>query len=120
MTLPSQVVVIALVRAVPTVLNVFMVCLISWLIFAMIKVEHFNGKFAYPLDNVTKKRLSDAELATKWSSLAANYTWLNPLVNFDNVFNAYLALLQVVCLCSHNHFCHYPSIDREFSKAGNP
>lgn len=40
-----QVVVNALVQAIPSIFNVLLVCLIFWLIFAIMGVQLFNGKF---------------------------------------------------------------------------
>ena len=50
--------------------------------------------------NANEERINLTEVANKTvcDSLAEtmNYTWISPKINFDNVFNAYLALLQVV------------------------
>ena len=43
--LVSQVVVNALVQAIPSIFNVLLVCLIFWLIFAIMGVQMFAGKF---------------------------------------------------------------------------
>ena len=40
-----QVVVNALVQAIPSIFNVLLVCLIFWLIFAIMGVQMFAGKF---------------------------------------------------------------------------
>ena len=41
----SQVVVNALVQAIPSIFNVLLVCLIFWLIFAIMGVQLFAGKY---------------------------------------------------------------------------
>ncbi len=45
MSLQSQVVVNALVQAIPSIFNVLLVCLIFWLIFAIMGVQMFAGKY---------------------------------------------------------------------------
>ena len=42
---PLQVVVNALVQAIPSIFNVLLVCLILWLIFAIMGVQMFAGKY---------------------------------------------------------------------------
>ena len=41
----NQVVVNALVQAIPSIFNVLLVCIIFWLIFAIMGVQLFAGKF---------------------------------------------------------------------------
>ncbi|KAF1660148.1 Sodium channel protein type 5 subunit alpha, partial [Aptenodytes patagonicus] len=94
-----RVVVNALVGAIPSIMNVLLVCLIFWLIFSIMGVNLFAGKFGKCV-NVTEE---DSEL----NSLIDNITdcrmynntgkifWVNLKVNFDNVGSGYLALLQV-------------------------
>lgn len=43
--LKFQVVVNALVQAIPSIMNVLLVCLIFWLIFAIMGVQLFAGKY---------------------------------------------------------------------------
>jgi Ion transport protein len=49
-----QVVVNALVQAIPSIFNVLLVCLIFWLIFAIMGVQLFAGKY-FKVSNLTKK-----------------------------------------------------------------
>lgn len=95
-----KVVVNALVQAIPAIANVLLVCLIFWLIFAIIGVQLFAGKF-YSCQYITEfgmERVS-ADIVpdeTKCKSMNGSYTWYNPQVNFDNVLKGYLCLFQVV------------------------
>lgn len=41
----TQVVVNALIQAIPSIFNVLLVCLILWLIFAIMGVQMFAGKY---------------------------------------------------------------------------
>ncbi|KAF5893921.1 sodium channel protein type 4 subunit alpha B-like isoform X2, partial [Clarias magur] len=95
-----RVVVNALVGAIPSIFNVMLVCLIFWLIFSIMGVNLFAGKFYYcfnttseeyfPIDVVNNK--SDCfELMNNDSDVR----WVNTKVNYDSVAMGYLALLQV-------------------------
>uniref|UniRef100_A0AAQ4Q4G4 Sodium channel protein n=1 Tax=Gasterosteus aculeatus aculeatus TaxID=481459 RepID=A0AAQ4Q4G4_GASAC len=93
-----RVVVNALLGAIPSIMNVLLVCLIFWLIFSIMGVNLFAGKYYYcvntttdlvfPLDVVNNK--------TDCLKLANDSArWKNVKINFDNVGAGYLALLQV-------------------------
>ncbi len=94
-----QVVVNALLGAIPSIFNVLLVCLIFWLIFSIMGVNLFAGKFGYCVNRTTdepflasvvKNRNACDELGNDVAR------WKNVKVNFDNVGWGYLALLQVV------------------------
>ncbi|XP_066265874.1 sodium channel protein type 4 subunit alpha B-like [Branchiostoma lanceolatum] len=89
-----RVVVNALVKAIPSIMNVLMVCLVFWLIFAIMGVQLFGGQFFKCVDE-NNKRLPINITDTKEECLMKNYTWINSKINFDNVGQAYLVLFQV-------------------------
>ena len=89
-----RVVVNALVQAIPSIFNVLLVCLIFWLIFAIMGVQLFAGKYFKCVDN-DKKVLDPQLIPDKNTCLAENYTWENSRMNFDHVGKAYLCLFQV-------------------------
>jgi len=93
-----QVVVNALVQAIPSIFNVLLVCLVFWLVFGIMGVTLFSGRFSSCEDS--EQNLADAELVPdkfKCLELAhLNYSWTNPTINFDSVPAAYLSLFQVV------------------------
>jgi len=94
-----QVVVNALIQAIPAIFNVLLVCLVFWLIFSIMGVNLFGGRFRSCVDvdgNVINVSIIDSELSCLNKSVEMNVTWKNPKINFDNVFLAYLALFQVV------------------------
>ena len=91
-----RVVVNALIQAIPSIFNVLLVCLIFWLIFSIMGVQMFGGKFWRCLDPVSQEVISFEIASNKFECLERNLTWSNPQINFDNVPNAYLALFQVV------------------------
>ena len=94
-----QVVVNALIQAIPSILNVLVVCLVFWLIFSIMGVNLFSDKYGRCVDNEGEK-LSPDVVDNKTVCLnmdpSYNYTWVVPDISFDNVGIGYLALLQVV------------------------
>ncbi|XP_015741030.1 sodium channel protein type 4 subunit alpha [Coturnix japonica] len=94
-----RVVVNALLGAIPSIMNVLLVCLIFWLIFSIMGVNLFAGKY-YRCVNTTTGELFDISVVNNKSDcMALLYTnevrWVNVKVNFDNVGLGYLSLLQV-------------------------
>ncbi|XP_023254083.1 sodium channel protein type 4 subunit alpha B-like, partial [Seriola lalandi dorsalis] len=96
-----QVVVNALVGAIPSIMNVLLVCLIFWLIFSIMGVNLFAGKYYYCYNSTAEENFLPDKVNNKTECFAlinANYTevrWKNVKINFDNVGAGYLALLQV-------------------------
>lgn len=116
----EKVVVNALIQAIPSIFNVLLVCLILWLIFAIMGVQMFAGKYfkvllnrrgrtpeAYLKLSLVYLQCVDAEgevvsvefvkNKVQCEALAEthNYTWQNSPMNFDHVGKAYLSLFQV-------------------------
>ncbi|KAG8197669.1 hypothetical protein JTE90_001597 [Oedothorax gibbosus] len=89
-----KVVVNALVQAIPAIFNVLLVCLIFWLIFAIMGVQLMSGKF-YECTDDDGVRVNISVAHNKTICDDKNLTWSTPKINFDNVLNAYLALFQV-------------------------
>uniref|UniRef100_A0A8C6VX28 Sodium channel protein n=1 Tax=Nothobranchius furzeri TaxID=105023 RepID=A0A8C6VX28_NOTFU len=96
-----RVVVNALVGAIPSIMNVLLVCLIFWLIFSIMGVNLFAGKYYYCFNETAEEYFLPDVVNNKTQCLALineNYTevrWKNVKINFDNVGAGYLALLQV-------------------------
>ncbi|XP_059496069.1 sodium channel, voltage gated, type V-like, alpha b isoform X4 [Stegostoma tigrinum] len=93
-----RVVVNALVGAIPSIMNVCFVCLIFWLIFSIMGVNLFAGKF-YKCKNLTSGETFPIDVVnnkTECNMLnSSDVRWHNEKINFDNVMMGYLALLQV-------------------------
>ncbi|GAA6214561.1 sodium channel protein type 4 subunit alpha A-like [Lates japonicus] len=95
-----RVVVNALVGAIPSIFNVLLVCLIFWLIFSIMGVNLFAGKF-YRCINTTTEELFPLTVVNNRSDCIAikeatqEARWVNVKVNYDNVGKGYLSLLQV-------------------------
>ncbi|XP_035382658.1 sodium channel, voltage-gated, type I like, alpha b isoform X2 [Electrophorus electricus] len=92
-----RVVVNALLGAIPSIMNVLLVCLIFWLIFSIMGVNLFAGKYYHCVNSTTDKLLPIEEVNNRSECLALNDSarWKNVKINFDNVGAGYLALLQV-------------------------
>ncbi|XP_029461524.1 sodium channel protein type 2 subunit alpha-like isoform X4 [Rhinatrema bivittatum] len=92
-----RVVVNALIGAIPSIMNVLLVCLIFWLIFSIMGVNMFAGKFYYCVNTTTDEMINGSVMKFKNECLLLNESarWKNVQVNFDNVGAGYLALLQV-------------------------
>uniref|UniRef100_A0A8C1LAY5 Sodium channel protein n=1 Tax=Cyprinus carpio TaxID=7962 RepID=A0A8C1LAY5_CYPCA len=96
-----RVVVNALVGAIPSIFNVLLVCLIFWLIFSIMGVNLFAGKFYYCYNLTSEEVFPVTQVNNKtdcFMLLEENNTdvrWMNMKVNFDNVGMGYLSLLQV-------------------------
>ncbi|KAM9336080.1 sodium channel protein type 4 subunit alpha A [Symphorus nematophorus] len=95
-----RVVVNALVGAIPSIFNVLLVCLIFWLIFSIMGVNLFAGKF-YRCINTTTEELFPMSVVNNRSDCMAikeatqDARWVNVKVNYDNVGKGYLSLLQI-------------------------
>ncbi|RLW11307.1 hypothetical protein DV515_00001314 [Chloebia gouldiae] len=94
-----RVVVNALLGAIPSIMNVLLVCLIFWLIFSIMGVNLFAGKFGKCVNMTDENSVLDNNIKNKTDCGMYNNTgkifWVNVKVNFDNVGSGYLALLQV-------------------------
>lgn len=88
----------ALIGAIPAILNVLLVCLIFWLIFCILGVNLFSGKFGRctAITDNSSSVIDSSPVTNLSQCQSRNFTWVNLKVNFDNVGMAYLALLQVV------------------------
>uniref|UniRef100_A0A3P9GYS8 Sodium channel protein n=1 Tax=Oryzias latipes TaxID=8090 RepID=A0A3P9GYS8_ORYLA len=95
-----RVVVNALVGAIPSIFNVMLVCLIFWLIFSIMGVNLFAGKFYRCINTTTDAIFTLAEVNNHSECDTLNEDtqearWVNVKINFDNVGKGYLSLLQV-------------------------
>ncbi len=102
----------ALVGAIPSIMNVLLVCLIFWLIFSIMGVNLFAGKYYYCFNETSEENFKSDVVNNKTECFAlmnasnTEVRWKNVKINFDNVGAGYLALLQVV---SH-HMSHISCI----------
>ena len=90
----------ALVQAIPSIFNVLLVCLIFWLIFAIMGVQLFSGKYYRCIDEagviIDYRLIPDkAACMREKDNNISKVDWLNANMNFDHVGKAYLSLFQV-------------------------
>ncbi|XP_056090591.1 sodium channel protein type 4 subunit alpha B [Rhinichthys klamathensis goyatoka] len=95
-----RVVVNALVGAIPSIFNVLLVCLIFWLIFSIMGVNLFAGKFYYCFNETSESIIHPSVVNNKTDCFmlmenGSDVRWKNLKVTFDNVGMGYLSLLQV-------------------------
>ncbi|XP_019744421.1 sodium channel, voltage-gated, type I-like, alpha isoform X2 [Hippocampus comes] len=93
-----RVVVNALLGAIPSIFNVLLVCLIFWLIFSIMGVNLFAGKYYRCVNRTTDEPFLPTKVKNMTQCLALGKDvarWKNIKINFDNVGLGYLALLQV-------------------------
>ncbi|XP_053686952.1 sodium channel protein 60E-like [Sabethes cyaneus] len=89
-----RIVVNALMYAIPSIFNVLLVCLVFWLIFSIMGVQFFGGKFFKCVDDEGELLPIDI-VNDRWQCDALNYSWINSKITFDHVGMGYLALFQV-------------------------
>ena len=92
-----QIVINSLVLSIPAIINVVLVCLVFWLIFAIMGYQFFGGKFYKCIDNVTKEKLNATFVVNRTQCDKRGHRWINAKINYDDAFSGFLALFQVVC-----------------------
>ncbi|MEQ2216549.1 Sodium channel protein type 2 subunit alpha, partial [Xenoophorus captivus] len=93
-----RVVVNALLGAIPSIMNVLLVCLIFWLIFSIMGVNLFAGKYYHCINTTTDELFPTSVVNNKTECenlVNSSARWKSVKINFDNVGAGYLALLQV-------------------------
>ncbi|XP_042350013.1 sodium channel, voltage-gated, type I-like, alpha [Plectropomus leopardus] len=93
-----RVVVNALLGAIPSIFNVLLVCLIFWLIFSIMGVNLFAGKYGRCVNKTTNMDFPSTVVTnkTECDNMGKDVArWMIVKINFDNVGAGYLALLQV-------------------------
>lgn len=89
-----RVVISSLFHAIPGIANVLLVCVLFWLIFSIMGVNLFGGKF-YKCVDENGHKYDASVVPNKTVCLERGDRWMTSNVNFDNSFNGFLALLQV-------------------------
>ena len=111
-----KVVVNSLYRALPAITNVFFFCMIFWIIFGILGVNLFAGKF-YTCE------CADSFVGTIADGAACEAeplcSWDNSEANFDNLGNAIVTLFQVATLSGWTDIM-YTAIDAPDKKGGLP
>jgi len=92
-----QVVIRALLYAMPNIFNVFVLTMLLWLIFAILGVNQFKGRFSSCSDEGLGKAACTGPFMDA-SGANATREWVTPVTNFDAVGPAMLTLFQVATL----------------------
>jgi hypothetical protein len=92
-----QVIIRALVYAMPNILNVFVLTMLLWLIFAILGVNLFKGVFGACNDEGLTRPTCIGTFVDG-SGANATRTWETPVANFNDVGSAMLTLFQVATL----------------------
>ncbi|MGH0142757.1 UNVERIFIED_CONTAM: hypothetical protein FKN15_076781 [Acipenser sinensis] len=113
-----RVVVNALLGAIPSIMNVLLVCLIFWLIFSIMGVNLFAGKYYHCVNTTDGERFPISVVNNKSECLMLNQSarWKNVKINFDNVGAGYLALLQVDIFMTEEQKKYYNAMKKLGSK----
>ncbi|ODN01760.1 Sodium channel protein 60E, partial [Orchesella cincta] len=105
-----RIVVNSLIQAIPAIFNVFCVCLVFWLVFAIMGVQFFKGRFfrcvnqlGEVLDHTVLIQkinqhvalVAPNKLVCCHKAKAYKFAWVNAFPNFDSVPRAYIALLYL-------------------------
>uniref|UniRef100_UPI0037E91EBE sodium channel protein type 4 subunit alpha B-like n=1 Tax=Semicossyphus pulcher TaxID=241346 RepID=UPI0037E91EBE len=97
-----RVLVQTLVRTLPSLINGVLVFMTVWLLFSILGVNLFAGKFFYCFNETSEEFFLSEQVNNKTECIFlinANFTevrWKNLLLNYDNVAKGYLSLLHVV------------------------
>lgn len=89
-----KVVVNSLLFAIPGIGNVLLVCMVFWLIFSIVGVQFFGGRFFKCVDT-RGERLPINIVSNRTECTRLGYRWINANINFDNALNGFIALFQV-------------------------
>lgn len=81
-----KIVVKALLQSIVAIVNVVLVCMIVWIMFAIFGVSLFGGKL-YKCSNILMKSMDEC--------LENGYSWNSEFPNYDNVINAMVTLFIV-------------------------
>ncbi|XP_069384943.1 sodium channel protein type 4 subunit alpha B-like isoform X2 [Paralichthys olivaceus] len=90
-----------LVATVPSMCDAMLVCLLVWLMFSIMGVNLFSGKFYYCFNETAEQQFLPEEVNNMTQCLflihenVSDVSWKNIKLNFDNVAEGYRSLLQV-------------------------
>jgi len=94
-----KVIIDALLASIPAIANVIVFTMLVFIIFAIMGVQLFGGKFGYCADFETGEALSHTITANRTvcnsTEVGFDVVWQNPPLNFDDTFNAMVSLFHV-------------------------
>jgi voltage-dependent calcium channel T type alpha-1G len=96
----------ALMLAVPNISNVTVIMLLFFMIFGIVSVSFFKGKFFYCLPN-GETWTAGLPADSKWDCLNAGGNWINKDFNFDNVGIATITLFVMATTSGWSDIMNY-------------
>ena len=79
----------AMLYAIPNIINVTVISTLFFLIFGIIGVNYFKGRF------FSCKKMTDLEEHNKWECLDTGGIWENGVYHFDNIVSAMMTLFHM-------------------------
>jgi len=79
----------AMLYAIPNIINVTVISALFFLIFGIIGVNYFKGRF------FSCKKMTDLEEHNKWECLDTGGIWENGVYHFDNIVSAMMTLFHM-------------------------
>jgi len=119
---PIKIILSALVRAVPAMLNVFIFCFSFWLVLAILGMNWFSGQFQSCFCDGEKLYYGNDDWATNATKLytqehclqaaesGADCEWMDELYNFNDVFQSVHTLFVLATMSGWNEIM-YNAID---------
>ncbi|XP_076465332.1 sodium channel protein 1 brain-like [Babylonia areolata] len=90
-----RIVVNSLMRAIPSIFNVLLVGMMFWLIFSIMGVQFFSGRFYKCVNATSGDQLPASSFPNKTFCISSGERWRNSYIHFDNSLAGFLALFQV-------------------------
>eukprot|EP00002_Diphylleia_rotans_P014058 TRINITY_DN2735_c0_g2_i2.p1 TRINITY_DN2735_c0_g2~~TRINITY_DN2735_c0_g2_i2.p1 ORF type:complete len:1772 (-),score=312.10 TRINITY_DN2735_c0_g2_i2:100-5415(-) len=90
-----KIVINAILLSVPAFINVMIVSMFFWLVFAILGVQLFGGQFQYCQDEDVGTMFQCHGIFVSEESQITQRIWDNEFANFDNVFNAMKSLFVI-------------------------
>ncbi|TKS72891.1 Sodium channel protein type 4 subunit alpha B [Collichthys lucidus] len=110
-----------LVRTIPAMFDGLLVFLVVWLMFSVVGVNLFAGKFFFCYNKTSEKPFQHDMVNNRSECLTMmeeNYTevsWENAKSNYDNVGNGFLSLLQLTVSVDWDNIL-YSAVDSSWNK----
>ncbi|ODM88925.1 Sodium channel protein para [Orchesella cincta] len=86
----------SLEKAVAKIFGVLLVCLLIWLVYAIIGVQLLKGRLGFCIDPNDWNILNFTIIRNKSECIHFNFIWDTPIDHFDNVGSAYYRVLEII------------------------
>lgn len=97
----------ALLQAVPNVLRIVLIMLLFFIIFGIVAISYFKGRFYYCDDSMqVGGLLPDLPLLYKWDCINSGGEWVRKYYNFDNMYQAMASLFIISNIAGWSDFMY--------------